>query len=105
MSEELKPCPFCGQSAEFRGGGRLEDREGNYNLSSIRCVKCGIEMCGQSHDGQRLMIRAEQDASALAAWNRRTPDLSTLREEREEVYNTAKRDMEALNAERKSKEK
>jgi|CXWL01.1.fsa_nt_gi Lar family restriction alleviation protein len=66
MSEELKPCPFCGED-EAR--------------SSLVCGEFAI-MCNNC-DGCTTYLDAEHEA--IAAWNRRTPDLSTMREALDEA--------------------
>ena len=52
MSEKLKPCPFCGGEAEFRGGSST--------TPYIRCKECGGRTMS-SFDSAKLR----------AAWNRR----------------------------------
>ena len=49
---ELKPCPFCGGKAEFRGGSST--------TPYIRCKECGGRTMS-SYDSAKL----------IAAWNRR----------------------------------
>lgn len=64
MSDELKPCPFCGETYiiqgtfEFRGDG--PDKFPN----DIVCSGCGIGYCGHDFKGQG-------EAAVVAAWNRR----------------------------------
>ena len=53
MSEELKPCPFCGGEAEIYNDGF----GGNW---AVRCA-CGAEVSGY----------IETEAEAVAAWNTR----------------------------------
>ena len=57
---ELKPCPFCGDSPRIR---RFELMEGFMDETySVRC-----DFCGASID------RWLSNQDAIAAWNRRTP--------------------------------
>ena len=53
---ELKPCPFCGSTDHHHIASVLNGR------SQVHCEYCGSEgpVC-------------ESEASAIAAWNRRTP--------------------------------
>ena len=53
MSEELKPCPFCGGKAEIYNDGFGGDW-------AVRCA-CGAEVSGY----------IETEAEAVAAWNTR----------------------------------
>lgn len=55
MSEELKPCPFCGGPAETSRGLH------NYDMWGIWCPDCKISVCA--------LYPSEQDA--IDAWNRR----------------------------------
>lgn len=65
MSEELKPCPFCGEKEELypamkgMGGGKPY---------AIDCVGCGFD----------FVPRAGVDV--IAAWNRRTPISPTAKQ-------------------------
>jgi len=56
MSEELKPCPFC--------GGTDLDRAGRGPM------KCWVECLGCTSEGPF----GETPAAAIAAWNRRAAD-------------------------------
>jgi hypothetical protein len=55
MSEELKPCPFCGSNA------RLTERQG---LSEVWCIKCGRSSgwCPYDHAISRWNTRPAEDA-------------------------------------------
>ena len=55
MTEELKPCPFCGSNLI-----KLE----NMGWPSVYCIKCGAKVAGMGY--------AEDGAkSAIKKWNRR----------------------------------
>lgn len=56
MSEELKPCPFCGGKAIYR-----EFRGKTLKVYCVKC-KCGVIRTGKSKD------------NAIMLWNRRTND-------------------------------
>lgn len=59
MNKELKPCPFCGGTAELQNSGTLMK-------SFVRCTECGAE-------SQRVEISpfyASND-EAIRAWNLR----------------------------------
>ncbi len=79
MSEELKPCPFCGGEAELCQG---YDEDGT-ELCSIHCGTCGMET-----------IRDDRKpAEAITAWNTRpspwisvTPE--TMPERKQSVFVT-----------------
>jgi Lar family restriction alleviation protein len=58
MTEELKPCPFC-------GGSNVSTYEVKGSYSTL-CVGCGGE--GPEEDSE---------AEAIAAWNRRSPVAAT----------------------------
>jgi Lar family restriction alleviation protein len=73
MSEELKPCPFCG-SLKF-----LEGYDSNDSFCDIRWVVC--RGCGSC--GPRLVNKAHIEA--IAAWNRRPEP--PRREAEQRVYN------------------
>lgn len=67
MSEELKPCPFCGAKSH-----KLEHQFGD-ECGYIRCRNCGAQ------SGRVYWTEAEREsddysaseAEAIAAWNRR----------------------------------
>lgn len=71
MSDELKPCPFCGCSAVY---ARTYDPDG-CTWHYVRCLECGA---------QRRRIWAEDPCSQTYTelredWNSRTPDPSLTR--------------------------
>ena len=53
MTEQLKPCPFCGGEAEFIGGLPKS------GCDRVECTKCWAEVYGDDRD------------EAIAAWNTR----------------------------------
>ena len=58
MSDDLKPCPFCGGKAEAI----------NYIIEgAVRCTDCGVSVA-RRHDAQGDTGYDE----AIAAWNTRT---------------------------------
>lgn len=60
MSEELKPCPFCGGEAELN----------RINTAAVWAIEVRCPHCGCGTDC------AEMKAEAIAAWNRRAePDI------------------------------
>lgn len=66
MSEELKPCPFCGNSAATVYP-RTCDKDTPYNprdraFPIVRCGGCGAEAAGKDWKGAD---------TAIAAWNTR----------------------------------
>jgi Lar family restriction alleviation protein len=70
MSEELKPCPFCGGKAERH---TIEDEEpSNAGGDVICCSRCGAS----SH------VEFGRKENLVSVWNTR-PELTTLRAENE----------------------
>lgn len=67
MSEELKPCPFCGSDAHIDGG---EDYGFYATCGSADCFCCVGEAYDRDAMPEHMFI--ERDA-AIAAWNRRAP--------------------------------
>ena len=67
MSEELKPCPFCG------GTSGTDEQGETYRWRLWRCSDCGAcgpeERCNITGSGQGGVKEARQIAAA--AWNRR----------------------------------
>lgn len=57
-SEQLKPCPFCGGSADPYG-----EKDGNKGIWGIQCLKCGVKVPNTYPFGPL--------DKAIAAWNRR----------------------------------
>ncbi len=57
MSEELKPCPFCGGKAEASSGPGT-------TFCSVHCFDCGVAM--------DAIKPAHYLPRVIAAWNRRT---------------------------------
>lgn len=63
MSEELKPCPFCGSSARYEW-----DNEGTH-----KCLGCPDEDCAGYilFDIWYKDVGTKHEADAIEAWNRR----------------------------------
>ena len=57
MSDELKPCPFCGGDA-----GAQTDYGTDFPTHYVMCNQCNTQ-------GDRFC----KEYQAIAAWNRRTP--------------------------------
>lgn len=72
MGIELKPCPFCGWSAQVGGG--MNDSDGFYVVcASPRELGC-FAAIGEGYDRDAMPDHCYMDEeSAIAAWNRRTP--------------------------------
>ncbi len=74
MTEEKKPCPFCGRSSAWVLGPTCT-KATPYNASDrafpvVRC-RCGAEVPGDDWD--------KSGKTAIAAWNRRAPDARDAR--------------------------
>ena len=78
MSEELKPCPFCGEKAMFSTFAIDKSLPTVVEVTfKIKCVKCGTEF-PKSYECELYMdqngsIRTGKDErlKAIADWNRR----------------------------------
>lgn len=67
MSEELKPCPFCGGEACMDSGTYVIGRK-TYRTAKCKCRECGVTRSAV------LDIYAsldEAESKAIEAWNRR----------------------------------
>lgn len=60
MSEELKPCPFCGCKAEIISEGTCS----GHNLIWVECVECNCRTSGYE----------DNEKEAIKRWNRRVAD-------------------------------
>lgn len=65
MTNELKPCPFCGGEAEFYPAACIEQ---GWYIATVQCVSCAAQVCSKPG-----LDRTEQEAndSAIKAWNTR----------------------------------
>lgn len=78
MSEELKPCPFCGGEAAFIV---KEHKSSHYSIGcifKIECLDCGLKLpqmfdleFSLTKHGEINPITNERD-KAVAIWNNRT---------------------------------
>lgn len=59
MSDELKPCPFCG-SDELSHGWSAPGYDGSMSTGNVECHNCNA-----------LIYTAGGEAEAIAAWNKR----------------------------------
>lgn len=68
MSNELKPCPFCGSSLDIFFEDSYKGRLGCY-LAELRCFRCGASIHGygntkevsEDHARHRWNTRAERE--------------------------------------------
>lgn len=77
MSEELKPCPFCGGKAIFYASTTKKD-DGNIGFEfTIRCGNCGVKLPNDytvnfylDTDGEIKTLTDDRE-KAIKVWNRR----------------------------------
>lgn len=67
MSEELKPCPFCGGEAPMESG-RYQMDDVMYSFAHVECLSCGA--CGSGFTEAEKPVESVE-ALAADAWNRR----------------------------------
>ena len=92
MSEQLKPCPFCGGEASHNGGGGSS--YGRF-WWIVGCKTCDIwvsdpEIWDKKNPG--MLDPAYPAKWCIAAWNRRTPSpevAALIAEARREGWNAA----------------
>lgn len=65
MSEQLKPCPFCGGKAELCAGAHM-----GRSAIFIQCQKCGAQT-KYYIDFQMMNGLTPTQKKAIEAWNRR----------------------------------
>ncbi len=77
MTEQLKPCPFCGANVRVKKKKLLRGVHYtlNYYKYVIRCKNCG---CRVRLEGNDTIYRSDEEAkaNAIKAWNRRAYDKS-----------------------------
>lgn len=78
MEDELKPCPFCGQTASITFSGK-EYTDGTWNGYIIaKCETCGAASKGGYYRGPEIEIPLEETVGAektTRAWNRRVKEI------------------------------
>lgn len=79
MSEELKPCPFCGGEAKIKAVNQK-----SYGLTIwCQCKKCGVkteEYCPITNNEDTTLDSIEKcKNTVLEQWNRRVNDENTDR--------------------------
>ena len=70
MEENLKPCPFCGESELF--AVKAKQHEDRYDdapkwTATVTCCRCLAEACNHGFD----WTEDEAIEKAIKAWNRR----------------------------------
>ncbi len=67
MSEELKPCPFCGGEASWCG----DDPDDVHNCHYIVCISCYVNIDFRNKECANAETIEGARAAALKAWNTR----------------------------------
>ena len=67
MSEELKPCPFCGGEATLFQIKCITHSNGGAGMFQVKCVNL------QCNVSPKTMYESSKD-EAIVAWNRRAND-------------------------------
>lgn len=71
MSDELKPCPFCGSGAFVTVHPRSE-AHGYSSLAIARCSACGAQVTAEdAKDKNGWAVVADGKEKAIVAWNTR----------------------------------
>ena len=70
MTDELKPCPFCGGEAKIKCG-EIVNRYNTavYRHYHVECMSCGVDT-----------RNFDTDDEAIEAWNRRTDRTAKVQE-------------------------
>lgn len=100
MSEELKPCPFCGGKASVKSYV-LSDRDDAIDVARVECTECGVYVTVSGEHGGVWIdeygryrgepLKTERlIPDAVAKWNRRAVDADRLREIAEELKHVAR---------------
>ena len=62
MSNDLKPCPFCGNKAEIYA-------DDDFGFALVSCDKCDVSLCNEDSD-----IPKVNELRVIKKWNRRTKE-------------------------------
>lgn len=73
MSDELKPCPFCGGKAHHTRSG-LDERFGYADRHEIACAGCGLRRSAIDDQNPKggYALNGSGKPKVVAAWNTRT---------------------------------
>jgi hypothetical protein len=77
VNSELKPCPFCGGSAEFEFGGTKYIGGPWKGFVTVRCSICKSNSRGSYYNGPEIVEPFHETKSgeiAASIWNRRISD-------------------------------
>lgn len=69
---ELKPCPFCGGTAEIRMSSEMVRFNESDNFYFVKCTAC--RMRGSRYGCLDGYSKRERIEKAITAWNRRAND-------------------------------
>jgi len=72
MSEQLKPCPFCGGKANVHTKG-LDERFGYADMVTVKCEVCNVSFAFMDDQNPKggYALNGTAKPKAIAAWNRR----------------------------------
>ena len=69
MSEELKPCPFCGGKATVEKCSQSEGMDGNHSIWIVHCIMCSARITVSADNFYGLIPFTKEEA--IAIWNKR----------------------------------
>lgn len=101
MTEQLKPCPFCGGDAQC---GWRETGDDGGGEGFVECLNCPVDMCSEFvswiHNDEKK--RQESTMEAIHAWNTRARpaapavDIEALKHERDTLKYWQLRNLDAI---------
>lgn len=74
MTDELRPCPFCGGEARLSGATVSCGHNDIFYVAQVRCMECVAMVEEADRPSGRDGKSAAVDAAAIDAWNRRVTE-------------------------------